>query len=1028
MRITKFCFTALILLGLTTLASAQMKVSGKISDDKNEPLIGASVVEKGTNNGSITDLDGNFTLTVREGSTLQISMVGYESKSVVVGKESTLNITMSEGTNLSELVVTAYGITKEQKTLSYATQQIETKTFSQARELNVGNSLVGRVAGLDLVRSASGLGGSTRIVLRGDRSILGNNQALIVIDGVPMDNTNFSVGNANGGRDGGDGLSSVNPDDIESMNILRGAAATALYGSRASNGAVLINTKKGTARKGIGVTVNSSVQAEQIQLLQKFQNEYAQGSAGVYNRASEFSWGPKMGGSVQAWGPSPAAVGQSYTTAAQPTMYQDFFDTGMQLSNSIGFTGGSEKMQTYFSYTNVGATGIIDNNKLKRNIFNLRLNNNLGEKLTLDTKITYLNEKINNRQQTGEAFANLQRHILRMPRNIPLSQAENFEYVDPSSGRTLQNYWNPGSNGGQNPYWIKNRVIALDNRDRLTGFTSLTYKITPAISIMARGGLDQYVDKFEGKWHTNTYTIADFGDYQTSWRQVRELNLDLLGFYRKSFSDNFSVDATVGASLNKFNRLDHSTNNSGLNRDNLFIPGNARNSVTNRFVYETEKQGVFATADFTFKNAITVTGTIRNDWASTLPAANRSYFYPGVGASAVLSELVKLPEVITFAKLRGSYAQTGAEGNNSAYLLTQTYSFLAGGPNGFIVRDPTKPFADLKPEITTALELGLEMKFFKNRLGFDIGWYNSDTRDQLFRVTIPPASGWSNEFINAGLVNNKGVELTMNIVPVKTKDLRWDIDINYAANTNKLVELTSDLKVLNINSDFMNFSRATEGRALGEIFSRGYVRDSATGKILVDANGIPQITSGTTVFLGNTRPDWTGGISNRFSYKGINLSFLISARMGGVVSSFTNAIIYADGVTEETLAGRDGFVFDGLKASDKSQNTTSIKAEQYWTRVGGRNAPAGEVFTYDASNIRLRELVLGYTLPASLVKGKYIQAASISLVGRNLFFLMNKAKGFDPELIAGSQNSTVGLESFSQPTTRTIGLNLNLTF
>jgi TonB-linked SusC/RagA family outer membrane protein len=932
---------------------------------------------------------------------------------------------MVEGAALTELVVTALGITKDQKVLSYATQPINTKTFSQARELNVANSLAGRVAGLDVVRSSSGLGGSTRIVLRGDRSITGNNQALIVVDGVPMDNSNFSAGNANGGRDGGDGLSSVNPDDVESMNVLRGAAATALYGSRAANGAVLITTKKGSTRKSVGISVNSSFQSEQAIILQKFQNDYGQGSAGVYNAKSESSWGPKMTGqSVAAWGPSPGAVGQTYNMSSQPTSYEDFFSTGSQLSNSIAFSGGSDKMQTYFSYTNVGAVGIIDNNKLKRNNFNLRLNNKLSEKLTLDTKITYLNERIDNRQQTGEAFANLQRHILRLPRNIPLSQAQSFEYTDPVTGNLRQNYWNPGSNGGQNPYWIKNRVTAENLRDRVTGFSALTYNFTSAFSVMARAGLDKYVDKFEGKWFNNTYTIADNGDYQAGIREVSELNLDLLGIYRKAITEDFSLDATIGGSIQKRDQLDQFTANNGLNRENLFITGNARNSVTSRGVNETEKQGVFLTADMTYKNAFTLTVTARNDWSSTLPKESQSYFFPGVGFSALISEFVKMPEAISYAKLRGSYAVTGNDAR--PYLLSQTYSFVAGGPNGFISRDGVKPFPGLKPELTTALEFGIEMKFLKGRFGFDLGWYNNDSKNQLFQVAIPPASGWSSEFINAGLVNNKGIELTLNATPVKQKDFRWDIDLNYAKNTNLLVELTPELKTLNLTNDFMNNMRAIEGKPLGEIYSRGYVRN-ASNQIVVGTDGLPQITPGTTVYLGNSRPDWTGGLTNRVSYKDFSFSFLISARMGGIVTSFTNAILNADGTTEETLEGRDSYLFPGVQA-DGSANKVTTTSEKYWLKVGGRNQPLGEVFTYDASSIRLRELVLSYNLPSSLIKNTPFQGASVSLVGRNLFFIMNKAKGFDPELAAGAQNTTVGLESFSLPSTRQIGVNLNLSF
>jgi outer membrane receptor protein involved in Fe transport len=635
-----------------------------------------------------------------------------------------------------------------------------------------------------------------------------------------------------------------------------------------------------------------------------------------------------------------------------------------------------------------------------------------------------LNEKIDNRQQTGEAFANLQRHVLRLPRNISLEAAEQFEYVDPSTGRLRQNYWNPGSNGGQNPYWIKNRVLANDTRDRVTGFSALTYKATDAISFMARGGIDRYVDKFEGMWYNNTYTIADNGDYQTNWREVSEINLDFLGFYKKQLTTNLNLDATVGASLQRFNSLNQNTSTGGLNRDNLFIPSNARSPQNGRGIVETEKQGVFATADMTFKDFLTVSASARNDWSSTLPKESQSYFFPSVGFSAVLSNIMDMPKSITFAKVRGSYAQTGNDAR--PYLLNQTFTFAAGGPNGFISRDNIKPFPNLKPELTTGLEFGIEMKFLSNRLGFDLGYYTNDSKNQLFLVDIPVASGWSREYINAGLVRNSGIELTLNANPVKSGDLRWDVDLNFASNKNKLVELTPDLKVLTLASDFMNNVRAVEGAPLGEIYSRGYERN-AQGKILVDAAGLPKITAGTTVYMGNSRPTWTGGLNNKISYKNFSLNVLISARMGGIVSSFTNAVIFADGVTEETLAGRDSYIFPGVK-DDGTANTTATTAEKYWLKVGGRNTPAGEVFTYSASNIRLREASLSYGLPTNLMKKLPFQSASISLVGRNLFFLMNNALGFDPELSAGAQNTTVGMESFSLPSTRTMGVNLNLSF
>lgn len=1026
MRKALFMSLLSALVGIGQLIAQDRTLSGTIKDETGQALPGVNVLLKGTNRGTNSDGEGAFKLSVPASGTLVFSSVGYLTKEVELGAATVINVQMeTDARTLSEVVVTALGISKDQKVLSYATQTVQVANISKARELNVANSLAGRVANLDIVRSSSGVGGSSRVVLRGDRSITGNNQALIVIDGVPMDNSNFSPGNANGGRDGGDGLSSVNPDDIESINVLSGASATALYGSRAANGALIISTKKGAVRKGFGVTINSSFQAEQAMVLQKFQDEYGQGSAGVYNRASEFSWGPKMTGqSVALWGPDPANASKTYNMNANPGSYKDFYSTGSQISNSIAFSGGSEKTQTYFSYTNVGATGIVDNNKLKRNNLNLRISNQIGERLSLDTKITYLSEKIDNRQQTGEAFANLQRHILRMPRNISLEQAQQFEYIDPVTGNLRQNFWNPGSNGGQNPYWIKNRVIAADNRDRITGFTSLTYKLTSALKIMARGGIDRYVDKFEGKWYNNTYTIADNGDYQTNWREVSEQNYDLFAMYDKKFSDFIAVNATVGGSIQRRKQLDQNTSNGGLNRENLFITTNARNTQTTRGINETEKQGIFATADVTFKNALTVTLTARNDWSSTLPKESQSYFFPGVGFSAILSNMITMPEAISFAKVRGSFAQTGNDAR--PYLLNQTYSFLPGGPNGFITRDGIKPFPNLKPELTTALEFGLQMKFLNNRFGFDLGWYNSDSKNQLFQVAIPPASGWSSEFINAGLVNNKGVELTLNATPVQAGDFRWDIDLNYAKNVNKLVELTPELKELNLTNDFMNNIRAIEGQPLGQVFSRGYVRN-ASGQVIVGTDGLPQITAGTSVYLGNSRPDWTGGLSNRITYKNLALNFLISARMGGVVTSFTNAVIYADGVTEETLAGRDSYTFPGVKA-DGSANNIATTAERYWLKVGGRNTPAGEVFTYSASNIRLREVALSYNLPSGLLQKTPFQGASLSLVGRNLFFFLNKAKGFDPELTAGAQNTTVGLESFSMPSTRTFGVNLNLSF
>jgi len=1002
--------TVLLTLMIAQISLAQdHQIKGKVTDGSDGSAVaGVTVKVKGTSRGTVTDSEGNYKINVGNNTVLLFSSVGFSTKEMSVGNASELNVVLAISTNnIDEVVITSYGIAKDKKILSYATQSIQTQTFSQAKDLNVTNSLVGRVAGLDIARASTGVGAASRITLRGDRSITGNNQALIVIDGVQ----------------GGD-LSSINQDDIEAMNVLRGAAATALYGSRAANGAIVVSTKKGLNRKGLGVTFNSSYIAESAIQLRQFQNDYIQGSGGKYDKASEYSWGPKFGGTVAAWGPSPAAVGQTYTTTPQPNSYYDFYNTGGQLSNAIGISGGGEKTQTYFSYTNVGASGIVDNNKLKRNNFNLRIANQITDKLSLDSKITFLNQSIDNAQSTGDDFANVSRHTVRLPRNIPLSEAQNFEYTDPITGRVRQNYWNPGSNGGENPYWIKNRVLNSTITNHIYGFSSATYKFTPAFSVMARGGLDLSVNNFENKRYTDTYTIAQNGNYTIGSGRSQEVNLDLLAFYKAHITEKLTVDATAGGTIQKISSISQSSDNGGLNRDNLFIPGNARNSVTSNTLNEREKHGLFATGDFTYNNLFTVSVSARNDWSSTLPTQNQSYFFPAAGFSAIISQIVDLPQTISFLKVRGSYALTGNDAD--PYLINQTYTFSQGGPNGFFTRDALKPFPDLKPEITKALEFGIDVKLFKNRLGIDLGWYNSNSENQLLKANIPPASGWTQKYINAGLVNNSGIELIINANIVKTKDFSWDIDLNYARNVNNLVTLTPDLKQYALTSDFGNYSFAIEGRPLGEIYGRGYVRD-ANNNIVVGTDGLPQITNGPSVYLGNTRPAWTGGMANRFTYKSFSLSALISARIGGIVSSFTNAVTYADGTAAETLAGRDGFVFQGVQA-DGTPNKVSITAEQYWLKVGGRNTPAMEVFTYSASNIRLRELVFGYKLPSKLMKRTPFQSASLSVVGRNLFFIVNNAKSFDPESVTGTANTSPGIESFSLPATRSFGVNLSLSF
>lgn len=1008
-------------------------VTGIVKDEKNNPLAGATITVKGSKTTTTSNDAGSFSIKANRGAVLEVTFAGYVKKEVTVTGSETIEVSLSpDNRNLGEVVVTALGISKNKRNLTYSTQTVGVEEIAKARELNVVNSLAGKVAGMDISRSASGLGGSSRVTLRGDRSITGNNQALIVVDGVPIDNSgggaaqiNTSGGSGNG-RDFGDGISSINPDDIESINVLKGASATALYGSRAANGAIIITTKKGRTGKGLGVTYSTSYQVEKAIFLQELQDVYGQGNAGVFNGAGEQSWGPKLDGSQKpTWSKDPGDAGKTLSYSAQPNNYKDFYSAGSNYVNSIALNGGTGKTQVYFSYTNTSAKGIIDNNKLKRNNVNLRLSNQFGERLSLDAKVNYLNEKIDNRQRTGEAFDNPNRHIIRVPRNIATADMMKYDYTT-VTGFLRQNYWNPGSNGGHNPYWTKNRNISEDERNRIIGFASLTYKLLPGLNVMVRSGMDRYRDEAELKWYNDTYTIAASGNYQLAARDVLETNHDFLFSLDKKINADFSVNANLGGNIQKNKIVSTTTTNGSLVIENLFITTNTIASGTTRSILEREKQSFYATADFGYKNLLTLTLTGRNDWSSTLPKENNSYFFPSVGLTAILSDIFKLPSFINFAKFRGSYAQTGNDAD--PYRLMQTYTALPGGNGVTIGRDVIKPIPGLKPELTAANELGLDMRFLNSRIGFEFTWYKSNSKNQLLPVTLPAASGWTSEFVNAGNVQNSGVELTLTGSPIKKDKLKWDITVNYAKNNNKVIEITPNLNefVLTVGNDFMNTIKVEKGKPFGQLYSRGYVRD-ANGQITVDATGLPVITSAQTVFVGNTRPDWTGSVVNKFSYKDFFLSFVINARMGGVVSSFTNANIYGDGVAAKTLEGRDGFVFDGVLANG-TKNTTSITAEQYWRKVGGRNSPAGEVFTYDASNIRLRELVIGYNLPKNLIKGLPFQAASVSLTGRNLFFFLNRAEGFDPELVVGSADRAVGIEAFAPPSTRSMGINLNLSF
>jgi len=1001
------------LLCAAVVFAQERTINGKIVGAKDKAgVVGATVSVKGTTIATSTAQDGSFSIRAPQGRvTLEVSSVGYITQELVVeANQNDVSTDLVEGAQqLGEVVVTALGVTKNKRNLNYATQTVDTKDMTKAREINVANSLSGKVAGLDVVRSSQGVGSNVRIVLRGDRSInsqTGQSQALIIIDGIPGD------------------IGSLNPDDIASMNVLKGSSASALYGSDAQNGAIIIVTKKGAAGK-VAVSFNSSYQAETAVNLHDFQNEFSTGSQGQYLRNAENTWGVKIAGQqVRNWSIDPADD-TIITLKANPDNYDNFFSTGSMFTNGVTLSGGGERIQSYFSYTNTYGKGIVDNNTFLRHNFNFRTGGNITDNLSFDTKVTYFDQKADNYVEAGEDFDNVNRQIVRLPTNISTEYASTHYQFYNANRELKQNYWNPGSNGGENPYWVKYNCQRFFKADNVKGLASLTYRFMPNLSLMLRTGLNRYNNHSEQKNFRNTYVIAEFGTYNIQTNTFTESNNDFLLSYNSGWGD-FTLNANLGGNLKSWKTTSLNSGASILVNENVFTLANAQSGSlsSTQTLSEYKKNSLYGSADIGFRRYLVLSLTGRNDWSSALPASDRSYFFGSAGLTAIISDMVKLPELISFLKVRGSIAQTGID--PAPYQTKEYYSIT---PGGGIAKSQTNPADTLKPEITTSQEYGFDINLLQNRIGLEFTYYKTNSKNQLIGVATPPASGYQSKFINAGNVQNKGIEITLNVTPIKSQDFTWSFYINYAKNENEVLELYPGSPEFELATDgFMTRTRVVEGRPFGEMYSRGFVRDSATGQIIVDtATGIPQITAGQTVYIGNSRPDWIGGFGNRFTYKNFELSFLISARMGGHITSFTNANLYSDGMVEQTFAGRDGFVFDGV-APGGAKNTKATTAEAYWSKVGGRNTPVGEIFTYSSSNIRLRELVLSYIIPKSTWGRAPIKSATISFTGRNLFFFKNDAEGFDPELVYSTDRGQVGNESFCLPYTRTFGLNLNLTF
>src|SRR5690554_2865814 len=1016
----KNLFIVLLFLSFSIAKAQERSITGQVTAaESGEPIPGVSVLIQGTSSGTITDLDGNYTLPLTQGATtLVFSYLGYSSQERAIGNESVINVVLTQDIeDLSEVVVTAFGLERETKSLTYSVQAVSSEELSKARELNIVNSLSGKVAGMSITRSGTGVGSGSRVVLRGNRSISGDSQPLYIVDGVPAL-----------------GISNLNPDDIESISVLKGPNAAALYGSRANNGAIVVTTKQGST-DGFNVSVNTSYMLDEPLILTNYQNVYGQGNAGGYSGASEFSWGPRMdGGSVPHWSPDPTKESATIPYSPQPNNVSDFFQTGHTLATTLAITAGNERNQTYFSYTFTDAAGVVPGNELKRHSLNLRLTNKLSDRLTLDSKINYIRQDIDNQLATGENFSNPIRHAVRLPRNIRTEDISDFEYFD-EAGTLRQNYFNPLSNGGANPYWTINRNLRTNTNDRVVAFSSLTYELAEGLSILGRASLDRSFGKNDEKMYNDTYIIAQNGRFTVGSSENMEINTDFLLTYEKSLSQEWYFNINVGGN-SRISRNTSLSSNTGpaLTIPNFFALQNTQQVVSTHGVGSPKDvNSLYSFAQLAWKNAIFLDITARNDWSSTLPRQNWSFFYPSVGLNAVVSDLVVFPEWFTFAKLRGSFAEVGND--TSPFQLQRKAIFAAGGLGGYLSLDTQLPNENLLPETTRSLELGTDLRFFDNRFGVDLTYYKTNSFNQLFTVALPVGSGASSFFTNGGDVQNEGFEAMITVMPIRRNNFNWDITANFAKNESLVKEINDERPSIVVSSDFLREFRIEEGQPFGEIYSRGYLRDDQ-GRVIVGSNGLPRTTPGRTVRVGNNNPTWLGGIQNSFNYKNFNVNFTIDFRQGGDIASITNAIIYADGVTEETLPGREGDLIFGQNFMEHETavleggepNDIAIDSELFWLNMGGRNAPIGEVFTVSATNVRMREAVIGYTIPSEKLNNIPFKSVSLSFVGRNLFFFANKAKNIDPDVTVGTGASGAGFDSFGPPTARSYGFNLNLGF
>ncbi len=1076
---TKFSgFLTLILAFVVHISFAQEKtISGNVSDQDGLPLPGVNIVVQGTTSGTQTDFDGNYTIQASEGQTLVYTYVGQQTESRVVGASNTINVQMQEDAQaLEEVVVTALGIKREKQALGYATTEVQGDAVNTAKETNFINSLSGKVAGLNIKKSNT-LGGSSNIILRGYTSMTGNNQPLFVIDGTPISNSNTNSANQRTGRGGydyGNAAMDINPEDIESINVLKGAAASNLYGSRAANGVIIITTKKGTRKKGVGITVNSGVTLANYDksTFPKYQKEYGAGYGPFYGSTGYFFDQDIDGDGIDDL-TTPFTEDASFGAAFDPNLlvYQwdafypespnyltatpyvagangpeQIFNTGVTLNNSISLAGGSETGSFRLGFTNLDQTGIYPNSRLKRNSIDFNGSQQFGEKLTANLKATFTKTDGKGRNGTGYDANNLMQSFRQWFQvNVDMAQQEQA-YLQTRRNITWNYSGDPLTLDGlhpiffDNPYWVLYENYETDTRNRIFGNITLTYELTDWLDVTGRASVDTYSELQEERTAIGSTNVPSYSRFN---RSFTELNYDLLFNYDFDLTEKLGLAGVVGATA----RTQTIETIYGLTTGTTVVPGlNTLNNIEGLLAPPIETlpkrkdYGFFGNASFDYDGFLYLDLSGRYDISSTLPDADNGFFYPAISTSLVFSKLIDA-DWLSFGKLRANYAEVG--NSTIPYRVYDSYA----NPVNFTVPlfsvAATKNNPNLVNELTKGYEVGLEMSFANKRAGFDVAYYKTETTDQIFPVAVSRASGRSFRIVNSGQVDNKGIEASLFVSPIRNENFEWTINATWAKNENEVISLytnpTTGAEVTNLQLASVQGGitiNATKGQPYGSIWGTNFT--FLNGQRVIDPNTGRYVVDGTPQPIGDINPEWTGGVTNTLRYKDLSFSFLIDVQKGGDVFSLDTWYGFGTGIYDRTaglnelgnpkrdpVANGGGILLQGVNP-DGSPNTTRTRMDWFANALGWFRAP-NALHVYDASYVKLREVTLSYKLPEKFMKQLPFNNVTLSAVGRNLWIIDKNIPYSDPEAGLSSGNIQ-GYQSGAHPSQKEYGFNLRFEF